>query len=144
MRTLFTSFLLVVAASSASAQSPFVFKDEGDSAGLLPAAAGIAGHGVAWGDADGDGWPDLYVGTFGGHPYDSKPNQFFRNVKGKFTLDEQPHLRVLGRANGGVFADLDNDGDLDLYITNHAIDGKAHGQPHYGEPNHLFRNNGGG
>lgn len=133
-----------VFALSAQAQSPFSFRDVGDSAGLFPAVGGIAGHGAAWGDVDGDGWPDLYVGAFGGHPYDSKPNQFFRNVKGKFTLDEQPQLRVLGRANGAVFADLDNDGDLDLYTTNHAIDGKAYGQPHYGEPNHLFRNEGGG
>lgn len=126
------------------AQSPFTFRDVGDEAGLFPAVAGIAGHGVAWGDANGDGWPDLYVGTFGGHPYDSKPNQFFRNVQGKFTLDDQPQLRVLGRANGGVFADFDNDGDLDLYITNHAIDGKPYGQPHYNEPNHLFANDGTG
>ena len=51
---------------------------------------------------------------------------------------------MLGRANGAVFIDCDNDGDLDLYTTNHAIDGKAYGQPHYGEPNHLFRNDGNG
>jgi hypothetical protein len=104
--------------------------------------AGIAGHGAAWGDVDGDGWSDLYVGAFGGHPYGSKPNQFFRNQQGKFVLDEQPQLRVLGRSNGAIFADLDNDGDLDLYTTNHAI--AYEGQPHYAEPNHLFRNDGGG
>ncbi len=138
---------LVIAASvvaPAAAQSPFTFRDAGDEAGLFPHVARIAGHGVGWGDVDGDGWPDLYVGTFGGHPYGSKPNQFFRNAKGKFSLDDQKHLRVLGRANGGVFADFDNDGDLDLYVTNHAIDGKPYGQPHYNAPNHLFRNDGGG
>lgn len=139
------AFLLVTAAAlSGRAQSPFSFRDMGDEAGLFPAVSGIAGHGVAWGDVDGDGWPDLYVGAFGGKPYDSKPNQFFRNVKGKFQLDDQPQLRVLGRANGAVFADFDNDGDLDLYITNHAIDGKANGVSYYGEPNHLFRNDDGG
>lgn len=135
---------LALAALPAYAQSPFSFRDVGDEAGLYPAVGGIAGHGVAWGDVDGDGWPDLYVGAFGGKPYDSKPNQFFRNVKGKFQLDDQPQLKVLGRANGAVFADFDNDGDLDLYITNHAIDGKAHGILYFGEPNHLFRNEGGG
>lgn len=122
----------------------FRFRDVGNEAGLFPHVGGIAGHGVGWGDVDGDGWPDLYVGTFGGHPYDSKPNQFFRNREGKFELDDQPALRVVGRANGAVFVDLDNDGDLDLYITNHAIDASGYGQPHYGEPNHLFRNDGGG
>lgn len=136
--------IVAVATLPAFAQSPFSFRDAGDEAGLFPAVAGIAGHGVAWGDVDGDGWPDLYVGAFGGHPYDSKPNQFFRNLKGKFVLDSQPQLRVLGRANGGVFADFDNDGDLDLYTSNHAIEGKSSGQPHYNEPNHLFRNDGGG
>jgi hypothetical protein len=136
--------LCVLVPAAAPAQSPLVFRDAGDEAGLFPEVAKIAGHGVGWGDVDGDGWPDLYVGTFGGHPYGSKPNQLFRNVNGRFELDPQPALRVLGRANGAVFADFDNDGDLDLYITNHAIDGKAYGQPHYGEPNHLFRNQGGG
>ena len=131
----------IVASGMLQAQTPFVFRDVGDETGLFP---GIAGHGVGWGDVNGDGWPDLYVGTFGGHPYGSKPNQLFLNHKGKFTLDPQSALRVLGRANGAAFVDLDNDGDLDLYATNHAIDGKAYGQPHYGEPNHLFRNDGGG
>lgn len=139
---LVTWIFVAAATSAALAQSPFAFRDAGDEAGLFPHVAGIAGHGVGWGDADGDGWPDLYVGAFGGHPYDSKPNQFFRNQKGKFVLDGQPQLRVLGRANGALFADLDNDGDLDLYTTNHAI--AVDGQPHYGEPNHLFRNDSGG
>src|SRR6185436_16844266 len=134
---------LIAFVVAARAQQPLVFKDAGDEAGLFPAVAKIAGHGVAWGDVDGDGWADLYVGAFGGAPYGSKPNQFFRNVKGKFELDPQENLRVLGRANGGVFADFDNDGDLDLYITNHAIDG-GKTDPHYAEPNHLFRNEGGG
>ena len=123
---------------------PLVFRDVLKESGLLPDISGIAGHGVMWGDVDADGFPDLYVATFGGHPYGSKSNQFFHNKGGKFTLDAQPALQVKGRANGGVFADFDNDGDLDLYITNHAIDGKKYRQPHYGEPNHLFRNEGAG
>jgi hypothetical protein len=135
-------FAWIAWATLAHAQNPFAFRDAGDEAGLFPHVAGIAGHGVGWGDVDGDGWPDLYVGAFGGYPYDSKANQFFRNQQGKFVLDEQPQLRVLGRANGAVFADLDNDGDLDLYTTNHAIE--FAGQPHFQEPNHLFRNEGGG
>jgi hypothetical protein len=134
----------MMSVTAVDAQTPFVFRDVGDETGLFPAVSRIAGHGVGWGDVNGDGWPDLYVGTFGGHPYGSKPNQLFLNRKGKFELDPQKQLRVLGRANGALFADLDNDGDLDLYTTNHAIDGKAYGQPHYDEPNHLFRNEGGG
>lgn len=121
---------------------PFVFRDVTRDTGLMPHVAGIAGHGVGWGDVDGDGWPELYVGTFGGTPYGSKSNQFFRNDHGKFQRDEQKLLQVTGRANGAVFVDFDNDGDLDLYITNHAIDGKSNSD--FAEPNHLFRNDGGG
>jgi hypothetical protein len=125
-------------------KSSFVFRDVAEEAGLWPHVAGIAGHGTGWGDVDGDGWPDLYVGTFGAEPYGSKPHQFFRNVKGKFQLDDQKHLQIVGRASGAVFADFDNDGDLDLYVSNHAIDGKPYKMPHYSTPNFLFRNEGGG
>src|SRR5690349_8033463 len=89
-----------------SAAEPLVFRDAGDESGLFPHVAGIAGHGVMWGDVDGNGFPDLYVGTFGGAPYGSKANQFFRNNAGKFTLDDQTVLHVNGRGNGGVFADF--------------------------------------
>lgn len=125
-------------------KSAFVFRDVAEEVGLWPQVGGIAGHGTGWGDVDGDGWPDLYVGTFGDAPYGSKPNQFFRNVKGKFKLDEQKHLRIVGRSSGAVFADFDNDGDLDLYTSNHAIDGKPYKMPHFETPNFLFRNDGGG
>lgn len=136
--------LLADALAGQESQPLFVFEDVGEEAGLLPDAAGIAGHGAVWGDVDGDGWPDLYVGAFGSKPYASKPNQFFRNREGKFELDEQEALRVVGRANGGVFADFDNDGDLDLYTTNHAIKGRNADARHFEEPNHLFRNDGQG
>jgi hypothetical protein len=94
---------------------PFVFKDVGDDAGLYPHVAGIRGHGAAWGDVDGDGWLDLYVGTF--HGNGSRANLFFRNDRGKFKLDDQKALEIPGRTTGIVFVDLDNNGDLDLYVA---------------------------
>jgi hypothetical protein len=144
--SVFCMFSLLLAASVGATEPgrQFVFEDFGDRAGLLPHVAGIAGHGVAWGDVDGNGWPDLYVGTFGGGPYNSKSNQLFLNDGGQFRLDDQPALRVVGRANGAVFVDLDNDGDLDLFLTNHAIEGRRPEAQHYSEPCHLFRNNGSG
>src|SRR3954452_6180928 len=90
---------------------PFAFTDAGDLAGLFPAAANIWGHGAAWGDVDGDGWIDLYVATF--HMPGRKPTLFFRNHKAKFEPDPQKPLAVSTRGTGVLFADLDNDGDLD-------------------------------
>lgn len=98
-----------------TAAPPFVFRNTTREAGLLPDVSGIYGHAAGWGDVDGDGGIDLYVGTF--FKTGSKPNMFFRNQKGKFTLDDQSALRFPARANSGVFADLDNDGDLDLYVA---------------------------
>lgn len=146
MKSIPSAALFVVLSLSAptQAQHAFIFRDVGDEAGLFPHVARIAGHGVAWGDIDNSGWPSLYVGTFGGKPYDSKNNMLFRNVKGKFTLDTQPQLQLSGRGNGAVFVDLDNDGNLDLYYSNHAIDGKPYMMPHFSTPNALFRNTGGG
>ena len=103
-------------AGAAHGDGTFVFRDAGEEAGLFPALKGIQGHAAGWGDVDGDGWPELYVGTFDSKE-PPKANQFFRNTRGKFRLDEQPALRISTRASGALFADLDNDGDLDLYVS---------------------------
>src|SRR5262245_63594422 len=140
------AFLVLVAAAAPLPAQQFSFRDVTREAGLLPDVAGVAGHAAAWGDIDGSGFPSLYVGSFGGKPYDAKPALFFRNVKGKFRLDDQKHLRNLGRGNGAVFVDLTNSGRLDLYYTNHAIDAKPFGKgnEHFAAPNALFRNDGNG
>jgi hypothetical protein len=115
MRRLAVAALVFVAGAQARAGAQaFVFRDAGEAAGLSPHLAGIQGHGAAWGDADGDGWLDLYAGTF--HMNGAKPNLFFRNHAGKFLADAQKPLQIAARSTGVVFADLDNDGDLDLYI----------------------------
>lgn len=98
-----------------AADPPLVFRDVATEAGILPAAAGIQGHSAGWGDVDGDGWLDLYVGTFG--RLDGKTNMLFRNQQGKFTVDPQPATALRGRSNSSLFVDLDDDGDLDLYVA---------------------------
>lgn len=94
---------------------PFTFRDVTSEVGMLPHVANIKGHAAGWGDVNSDGWIDLYVGTFrtGG----SKPNMLFYNEGGMFAPAEGEELRISSRPTGSLFADFDNDGDLDLYIS---------------------------
>ncbi len=117
---------------------PFVFKDVGDEAGVFPHVAGIRGHGAAWGDVDGDGWPDLYVAAF--NNAGSKAGMLLRNEKGKFRLDLQEQLHTSGMGSGALFVDLTNNGRLDLYVSHcaHGAEGAL------AAPSVLFRNEGAG
>lgn len=137
--------VVLLGAAALQAESPFRFEDTATSVGLLPAAAEMKGHAAGWGDVDGDGWLDLYIGTF--DTGDSKPNMLFRNRQGKFELEASKTLQISTRATGALFADLDNDGDQDLYISSMpaASDSKLaqrNGHPLRGCS--LFRNDGEG
>lgn len=74
--------------------------------------------GANFGDIDNDGYLDMYFGS--GNPlYQSLvPNKLFRNVQGHGFQDITTSARVgnLQKGHGVSFADLDNDGDQDVYI----------------------------
>lgn len=143
-----TSLTLIILASIARAEepsTPFRFADVGTEVGLFPHVADIQGHGAAWGDATGNGWLDLFVGTFdtGG----SKPCMLLRNHKGQFQLDDQPALRLSGRVTGVVFADLNNNGHLDLYVGSMPAAEDSRLAQRLGHPLRgcsMFRNDGSG
>ncbi|MCI0380847.1 MAG: CRTAC1 family protein [Gemmataceae bacterium] len=105
-----------------------VFRDITKDAGLYEPLAGIMGHGGAWGDFDNDGLLDLYMGGFCDRPNAEYkpaagpvPNKLFRNLgNGRFEQVKQPAVTFFGRTSGAVFADLDNDGWLELYSANNA------------------------
>ena len=84
------------------------------------------GPGVAWGDVDGDGLPDLYLVQGGGRE-GSRPDsdRLYRNL-GDGTFEDVTERSGLaheeGAGMGALLADLDGDGALDLYLANYGRD----------------------
>ena len=74
--------------------------------------AGSIGTGVAIGDFDGDGRPDVFVVSKTG------PNHLFRNLGGFRFEDVTERAGVAGPTGawkqGAAFADVNNDGRLDI------------------------------
>ena len=70
--------------------------------------------GAAWGDFDNDGDLDLFI------PYFGAANRFYTNEGNGTFRDRAAELGLAhdGRSRGAVWGDFDNDGDLDLYVTN--------------------------
>jgi Flp pilus assembly protein TadD len=79
-------------------------------------AAGVAfrgtGMGVAWGDCDNDGWPDLLLTTYGGLVlYHNRGNGTFEDITARAGL-----AGFHGFWTGVAWADYNRDGHLDAYI----------------------------
>jgi enediyne biosynthesis protein E4 len=77
--------------------------------------AGVAnerwGFGVAVGDYDNDGWPDMYVANFG------KNRLYYNNHDGTFTdVAEKAGVALGGWSTGPAWGDYDRDGLLDLFV----------------------------
>jgi hypothetical protein len=96
------------------------FSDVGFQTGTSYSGAGVeqGSMGVAWGDFDNDGKPDLFTTNF-----DNEPNALYRNLGNKGFLDVsletktgQPSKPYVGWGTG--FVDFDNDGWLDLFVVN--------------------------
>jgi len=114
-------------------------------------AAGVGGGGFSagacWGDADGDGDLDLYVcgyvvfdettapaesrrgqhalpATLNPSGFPAAPNRLYLNEGGAFreAAAEWGVANVKGKSLGALFADLDADGVLDLYVANDVTD----------------------
>ncbi len=91
-----------------------------------------------FGDIDNDGWLDFYLGTGNPNYQSLVPNKLFKNIAGKKFADVTTSSRTghLQKGHGIAFADLDNDGDQDIYIDM----GGAFQGDHY--PNAFYMNPG--
>ncbi len=118
----------------------------------------LYGMGTAVADYDDDGFVDIFVTAVGA-------NRLLRNIHGRSFEDVTEQAGLAGAedawSTGASFFDYDNDGDLDLFVTNYVtwsreIDlkvdyrlsgiGRAYGQPtnYAGTDSYLYRNNGDG
>jgi len=126
--------------SSFTPQSHRLFHNKGDgtfedvTTKVLADYKAYAGLGAVAIDADGDGWPDIYVAN------DGYPNQLWLNREGKMFREDALFAGVAldrdGRPQGSMgiaVGDFDADGDEDLFVTNIM-----------GETNTLYANDGQG
>jgi enediyne biosynthesis protein E4 len=128
------------------------FTDVTDRAGV---AGGTFGMGVAAGDYDGDGFPDLYITAYG------KATLYRNNGDGTFAdVTAKAGVVAEGWTTSALWFDFDNDGLLDLFVCSYvrygvdtptSCSGTPHGKRYYCVPrifeptaSHLFRNHGDG
>ncbi|MFO0875231.1 MAG: FG-GAP-like repeat-containing protein [Phycisphaerales bacterium] len=119
--------------------APFVFVNATVAAGVGDTGAG---KGCAWTDFNNDGWLDLHICNYDGIVPGTagKPDRLYRNNgNGTFT-DVAPAMGVNANGYGfqSVWADIDNDGDPDMYLSQD----RGH-LPPLMQGNRLWRNDNG-
>ncbi len=75
--------------------------------------------GSNFGDLDGDGFPDVYLGTGDPHLQSLMPNLVYHNQGGRAFRDVTmaSGMGHLQKGHGTALADLDRDGDLDVFAV---------------------------
>lgn len=83
----------------------------------------VGRQGATSGDIDNDGDIDLYICRRQESTSQPAPNWLFINDgQGHFTEEAAARGTAIdGRSHGATFADIDNDGDLDLFVVNYLL-----------------------
>lgn len=97
------------------------FQDISESAGVK--SPGLWKNGVSMADVNGDGLLDIYLCRLGEHKGVTGKNELYIN-QGDLTFREEAakyNLDFVGFSTQAAFFDMDNDGDLDVYLLNHSV-----------------------
>jgi len=118
-KTLFTEVSQSVGLAFEHSEKPY---DDYARQPLLPGKLSQLGGSLAWGDADGDGDHDLFVGGAGGQA----GAVFLRQPDGTFqpSAVAQPALEIDQAAEdmAALWLDADRDGDFDLLVTSGGVE----------------------
>lgn len=136
-------FMDVIITGDANAQS--LYHNNGDGTFTdVTAGSGMTsqadGKGVAWGDYNNDGYMDLFIARGKGGKLVQGGTLYRNNGDGTFTdVTASAGLTFFATAWCGVWGDYDNDGLLDLYVTDSGETGLGTNNADF-----LFHNNGDG
>ena len=129
-------------ATTGMSQWPFVFENATKKYGLDRPLQGVMAHAMTVGDIDNDGDLDIYLGTFCDRPRheyvgrnNPPSNMLLINNGGRFTEAGFDHAKIGKRTSGAGLVDFDNDGDLDLYVSNNSTQSVA-----FSTHNRLYEN----
>ena len=117
------------------------FTNESEKAGTDKTAFAMSAN---FGDIDNDGLLDFYLGTGNPELESIVPNKMFKNKDGRKFIDVTTPARVghLQKGHAIAFADIDNDGDQDIYIEmGGAYKGDAFHNSFYLNPGQNLKNN---
>ncbi len=111
---------LVLALSSAPVAAQVTFTDVTETSGMQMAWLSRWSTSQTWGDFNNDGYVDVYVTSWGQATTGEARNALFKNNgDGTFTnIASSAGVDLFFNSIDAVWGDLDNDGDLDLFVAN--------------------------